>query len=167
MRWGRKNRNAEPSLVKIRFELEQDDDGWPPVGGESLWATDLGHDRYRLDNTPWFVRGVTCYDVVGALPPDAESMPVVSQVLEHSGHLTVRVLPLGDRGADTLAALISEFNTLGVDCEGDQVHGLLALDIPPSTRLAPVKDHLGRGAADGRWQYEPGCTDECFVRGGV
>lgn len=58
MRWRRKSRDAEPPLVKIRFELEPDDDGWPPVGGESLWAFDLGHDRYRLDNTPWFVRAL-------------------------------------------------------------------------------------------------------------
>lgn len=160
MRWRGESRDAEPLLVKIRFELAQDDDGWPPVGGESLWAFDLGYDRYRLDNTPWFVRGVACYDVVEALAPDADSVPVVHQVLEHSGHLTVRVLPLDAGGRDTLAALIREFNALGVDCEGDQVRDLLALDVPPSIRLAPVKEHLDRGTADGRWKYEEGLVND-------
>jgi hypothetical protein len=163
MRWRGKSRDAAPLLVKIRFELDQDDDGWPPVAGESLWAFDLGHDRYRLDNTPWFVRGVACYDVVEALAPDADSVPVVHQVLEHSGLLTVRVLPLADGGVDALATLIGEFNALGVDCEGDQDHGLLALDIPPSTRLAPVKEHLDRGAADGRWEYEEGLVNDFWL----
>lgn len=87
---------------------------------------------------------------------------MVNQVLEHSGHLTVRVLPLDDGGLDTLAALIKEFNALGVDCEGDQVHGLLALDIPPSTRLAPVKEHLDRGAADERWEYEEALINDVW-----
>jgi hypothetical protein len=25
--------------VKVRFELEQDEDGWPPVRSEGIWAT--------------------------------------------------------------------------------------------------------------------------------
>lgn len=163
MRWRRKRRDAEPRLVKIRFDLEQNEDGWPPVGGESLWAFDLGDDRYRLDNTPWFVRGVACCDVVEARAADADSVPVVNQVLEHSGHLTVRVLPLADGTIDALTSLIQEFNALGVDCEGDQDHGLLALDIPPTTRLAPVKEHLDRGVADGRWEYEEGLVNELWL----
>jgi hypothetical protein len=163
MRWRRESSEAEPPLVKIRFELEPDDDGWPPVGGESLWAFDLGQDRYRLDNTPWFVRGVACYDVVEAVAPNADSVPVVSRVVEHSGHLTVRVLPLDDHGVDVLATLIEEFNALGVDCEGDQHHGLLALDIPPSTLLAPIKEYLDSGEANGRWEYEEGLVNEFWL----
>lgn len=88
---------------------------------------------------------------------------MVNRVLEHAGHLTVRVLPLGDREVDTLAALILEFNNLGADCEGDQHHGLLALDIPPSTRLAPVKECLDHGAADGRWEYEEGLANDSWL----
>lgn len=164
MRWGRRRTPPpEPDLVKVRFELEPDDDGWPPVGGESLWAFSLGDGRYRLDNTPWFVRGVSCYDVVEAAADDEQGVPVVERVVERSGHLTVRVLPLGDRSVEVLAALIAEFDDLGVDCEGDQVHGLLALDIPPSTRLAPVKDHLDAGEASGRWEYEEGLVNELWL----
>ena len=31
-------------------------DDWPPVGAERVWAVDLGDDRYRIDDAPWFVR---------------------------------------------------------------------------------------------------------------
>jgi hypothetical protein len=30
--------------VKVRFELEQDEDGWPPLGSEGVWATPLGDE---------------------------------------------------------------------------------------------------------------------------
>lgn len=163
MRWGRRRTQAtKPELVKVGFELEPAD-GWPPVGGESLWAFSLGDNRYRLDNTPWFVRGVSCYDVVEAAAGEDGGVPVVERVIERSGHLTVRVLPLGDRSADALEALTAEFNDLGVDCEGDQVHGLLALDIPPGARLAPIKDHLKAGEAAGRWEYEEGLVNDLWL----
>ncbi len=150
-------------MAKVRFELEPDEDGWPPVAGESLWAVPLGGNRYRLDNTPWFVRGVSCYDVVEAVAPDAQSVPVVQRLVERSGHLTVRVLPLQDRSVNGLELLIAEFNALGVECEGDQHHGLVALDIPPSTPLAPVKERLVAGEAAGRWEYEEGAVSDFWL----
>ena len=78
----------------------------------------------------------------------------------HSGHLTVRVLLLDDRSLDGIARVIAEFNALGVDCEGDQDHGLIVLDVPPSTRLAPVKDYLNDGQATGRWDVEEGLVND-------
>ncbi|MEV6281360.1 hypothetical protein [Kribbella sp. NPDC051770] len=37
--------------VKVRFELEPDEDGWPPASSEGLWAVPVGEDRVRLDNS--------------------------------------------------------------------------------------------------------------------
>ena len=50
--------------VKVPFRLEVDEDGRPPASVESLWATDLGDGTVRLDNTPWFVRGVASGDII-------------------------------------------------------------------------------------------------------
>ncbi|MFI5808801.1 DUF4265 domain-containing protein [Streptomyces sp. NPDC051561] len=50
--------------VKVHFRMEVDEDGWPPASVESLWAVDLGDGTVRLDNTPWFVRGVASDDIV-------------------------------------------------------------------------------------------------------
>jgi hypothetical protein len=50
--------------VKIHFRLEVDEDGWPPASVESLWAVDLGDGTIRLDNVPWFVRGVASDDII-------------------------------------------------------------------------------------------------------
>lgn len=59
--------------VKVRFALERDEDGWPPAESEGLWAELVESDLYRLDNTPWFVRGVAAGDVVQAHQTRARS----------------------------------------------------------------------------------------------
>jgi hypothetical protein len=50
--------------VKVIFELPQDEDGWPPAGSEGLWAVPVTPDVVRLDNTPFFVRGVATGDLI-------------------------------------------------------------------------------------------------------
>ena len=59
---------------KVHFRLVQDEDGYPPVSVESVWAqpsTKAG--EYVLDNIPFFAREATIGDVV--------------QVREEEGHL--------------------------------------------------------------------------------
>jgi hypothetical protein len=66
------------------------EDGKPAV--ESLWAHDVGSDRYRIDNCPFFAYGVSLHDIVLA-PPDAKRrLPTFQRVLSKSGNRTIRVL---------------------------------------------------------------------------
>jgi hypothetical protein len=76
----------------VVFELEVDEDGWPPVGGERVWAFDLGDDLYRIDNVPWFVRDLAVGDVVVAVPPGPENHPVFRRIHTRSEHLTIRII---------------------------------------------------------------------------
>jgi hypothetical protein len=41
-------RDESKRHVKLIVPLEQDEDGYPPVGAERLWALDLGEGRYQL-----------------------------------------------------------------------------------------------------------------------
>lgn len=79
----RKNSEDESRLVKVAFRDSEGD-------VETLWAYDLGGNRYRLDNTPWFQYGVSFEDVIEALP-EADGMRFFTQVLAKSGFRTVRV----------------------------------------------------------------------------
>ncbi|MEV7012144.1 DUF4265 domain-containing protein [Streptosporangium sp. NPDC051022] len=142
------------------FELQQDDDGWPPVGSEGMWAIPLGPDRARLDNIPFFVRGVASGDVVH-LETDAEGVVWAKEVVEFSGNCTIRVIPYrdGDLEGD-LGAVLDLFAPLGVEGEGLEQFGLVALNVPPTADLAGVRRLLREGQ-DSRWDYEEGCiTDD-------
>ena len=110
-----------------------------------MWATPLGEDRYRLDNVPWFARGFAYGDVVAA-EPDHEGVLRVREQLVWSGRYTVRVIPFGDESAEAqLQAVIEEFASLGADCEGAlPSFTLIALDIPPTARVAEIKSSRAR-----------------------
>lgn len=54
-----------PGSVKVHFRLVQDEDGYPPVAVESVWAQPGMNSReYVLDNLPFFVREATLGDTV-------------------------------------------------------------------------------------------------------
>lgn len=149
--------------VKIRFRLEVDDDGWPPVGSEGLWGEPVGQDSYRIDNTPWFVRNLASGDVVRALAGDDGVLWATGR-LEWSGHCTIRVIPIGTgplRG--DRQAVLDAFAPFGVTGEGIEQYGMVALDVPPDADAQRVRSLLIEGESDGRWHFEEGCVGDAWL----
>lgn len=147
--------------VKVRFAFERDADGWPPAESEGLWAERVEGDLYRLDNTPWFARGVAAEDVI-EVRPGAGGVLWFAQVRERGGRIVVRVIPRGDGplGGDRQGVL-DAFEPLGVTGEGmSSPVNMVALDIGPDAPLSAVKSLLVTGEADGRWYYEEGCISD-------
>ncbi|MEM9656697.1 MAG: DUF4265 domain-containing protein, partial [Actinomycetota bacterium] len=137
--------------VKVRFNLQADDDSWPPVESEGLWAEPIGGDEYRVDNTPWFVQGVAADDVVRALAGSDGVLWAIAPV-RWSGRLTIRVIPRADgqlRG--DRQAVLDTFGAHGVTGEGIEQYGMVALDIPADADFPYLKSLLVAGEADGRW----------------
>lgn len=147
--------------VRVRFALERDQDGWPPAESEGLWAEPVEGGLYRIDNTPWFARGVAADDLVEA-QRDVEGMLWFIQVRQPGGRTVVRVIPRGDgplRGERR--GILGAFESLGVRGEGmSSPVNMVALDIGPDAPLASVRSLLITGESDGRWYYEEGCTSE-------
>lgn len=153
----------DPNLTKVRFHLEQDDDGWPPVTSEGLWATGLGHDLYRLDNIPWLVRGVACDDVFRA-EADGDGVMWARDRVQASGNCTIRVVPLGEDARQDWRVVLDVLTALGADGEGaGPAYNLVAFNVPPSAQLAKIKSRLRQGEAAGEWGYEEGCVTEAWL----
>jgi len=144
-------------MTKIRFMLEGDADGWPPAESEGLWAEPLGDDHFRLDNTPWFVRGISADDIVKAIA-DADGVLWFSSLLQSSGHQTIRVIPRADGSLNgDMQLVLDEFAPFGVTGEGfNEQLRIVALDVGPGADLAAVKRLCIDGERDGRWYYEEG-----------
>jgi hypothetical protein len=50
-------------VIELLFQLEQDEDGWPPVAVEGLWCEP--HDgSYRVETCPLFVKGLSVGDLI-------------------------------------------------------------------------------------------------------
>ncbi|MFI0086492.1 DUF4265 domain-containing protein [Streptomyces bobili] len=149
--------NPAGPYVKVHFRLEIEGD-WPPASVESLWAVDQGDGTVRLDNIPWFVRGIACGDVV-ATEPDEEGVHWAGEVVRRSENCTIRLIASRDSGSGAARqSVINAFRELGVDGESIEQFGMVALDVPPTADLAKVQRLLKRGVAKEWWDMEEGCV---------
>ncbi|GAA0534837.1 hypothetical protein GCM10010172_14900 [Paractinoplanes ferrugineus] len=154
------HQQAKSDLVRVLFSLDVDEDGWPPVSAETMWARVLSPDRVEIDNVPFFVRGLSSGDEVRVVRDD-DGMLVGTEVIEWAGHCTVRVVPFpGGPLAGNLQRVLDAFAPLGITGEGIEHFGLIALDIPPDADLQAVIGLLRYGFEEGWWDYEEGNVSE-------
>lgn len=145
--------------VKVLVALHPEG-GWPPVDGENLWAVPIGGGLYRLDNVPFFAHGLAVDDIVRAAA-DTQGELLVTETVEASGNCTIRVLPLenSDRQVGR-GEVLAIFERLGVTGEGIEAFNLVALNIPGTAELRPVRELLADGEANGWWEYQEGCVTD-------
>jgi uncharacterized protein DUF4265 len=149
--------------VRVRFQLPRDDDGWPPVASEGVWAVPLDGDLVRLDNIPWFARNVASGDTF-RVSTDSDGLLWATDKVEWSGNCTIRVISFqGGPLAGSLQAVLDAFARLGVDGEGLQQFGIVALSVSPAADLGAVRRLLRQGVEDGWWDYEEGCIGDAWL----
>ncbi|MFJ7421736.1 DUF4265 domain-containing protein [Streptomyces uncialis] len=144
--------------VKVHFRMDMDEGGWPTASVESLWAMDRGDGTVRLDNTPWFVRGVACGDIL-RVEPDEEGLRWAGDTVRASEHCTIRLIVLKDGGsAAARQSVLKVFHSLGTMGEGIERFRMVALDVPPAADLTKIHKLLVHGAAKEWWHWEEGCV---------
>jgi len=137
-------------LAKVQFSIRQDEDGYPPISAETLWARRTKDGYYELDNSPFYAFGVSWKDVV-----DVEEMPDATlqfkRVVKQSGHSTIRVVTLKKGELEPIKRKLEE---LGCSWEGGDVPSLISVDIPPHIDLERVRSLLQEGSNKGHFDYE-------------
>lgn len=126
--------DTDGGMAKIEFRVVDDKGG---VDVETLWATPLGEDLYRLENSPWFAYGVSYQDIVRARV-DGESFPVFEEVVEKSGNRTLRIIlkPPAEDGNES-SMLLDELVSLGTSYEG-ATGSFMAVNVDPGSDFARV-----------------------------
>lgn len=136
------------SHVRVQFYIPQDDGTFEV---ESLWAVPVAIG-YRLDNIPFFVRGLAWGDVV-SVEAEPDGGLRYKELVATSGHSTVRVL-LSFPG-DT-QRVRDELGALGCSSERWR-NNLIAVDVPPNVAYESVRSYLDIGEKAGLFEYEEGC----------
>ncbi len=139
------------SMVKVLMHS-------PDGDAETLWATPVGENRYRLENSPFFAYGVSWLDVVEAAP-DAVGQLVLSGVVQKSGHRTVRVIFASGIESAEARSVLEELVRLGCSYEGYNPR-YVSVDVPPEADLAAVAEYLTRTGQ--RWEYADPTYAELF-----
>ena len=128
---------SNKDLVKVHVDLPNH---WA-TGGESLWATPLGNDQYRLENVPFFAYGLNFHDVVLATPDSDDTIPEVRAVISQSGHRTLRVIFSKSVERETQAQLLDTLKAYDASYER-ATKNTVAIDIDPEGDYLATYDKL-------------------------
>jgi len=140
------------NLVKVAFELQQDEEGYPPDKWETLWASVTGQNgSYCIDNIPFYAKGISSGDLVYA--ENREGQLVFIRLIQPSTNSVFRLYVADEN--DVKSARDS-FRELGCESEQSHIPKLFAVEIPGSVAIDPVAALLESGAEAGRWEYEQG-----------
>jgi hypothetical protein len=146
-------------LIKIRFELDPSD--WHGHGSETLWATQaVGLDAcYQIENSPFFVRGISHLDVVKAVPSNAAHVLRFEGVLKRGGHSTYMLIVTDEPRFASHWKIIGDkkcsYESMYIDLSFGR-RQLLSVDVPPTANLAEVYQALEQGEADEVWLLQEG-----------
>ncbi len=136
--------------VRIHFQLEQDDDGYPPVAVETVWGAPTGEaNEYVLDNVPFFAPFATIGDTVRVRVMEGNLW--FQCVAKRSSHSLVRLV-FFDKNA--VRRVAEHLESMGCGVEFLSEHGLLAVDIPITVSLSDVQDYVRGEAEVGTLDYE-------------
>lgn len=145
------NERSSNRYVKVLLEVERDD-GTCDV--ESVWAvSEVG--GFRLDNIPFYARGLAWGDIVSATP-DPDGLLRYTGLVGASGHSTIRLLFADVRAVQGVR---DELRAMGCDSELD-LPVLVAVDIPPDVPYPPIRDYLAKKERAGILEYEEGCLGQ-------
>jgi hypothetical protein len=134
---------------RIIFEIEQDEDGYPGVGAETVWATSVGENTYKIDNIPFFVRDATLGDIIEAT--EINGVLAFKHTLSRSGNSLIRVHYAAEVDPQSIR---DELTNLGCSSEWHNHDRLIAINVPPNVPLAKVQAFLRQGFEQERFDYE-------------
>lgn len=118
---------------------------------ESLWAFPVA-DNYKLDNIPFYAKGVSFGDTV--IAENIDDCLYMSELLEPSGHSTVRLWFADEKEVQVTRKALE---SMGCSSEISDQPRLVAIDIPPSVIYEDIRVYLKEGEANGKWDYEEAC----------
>ncbi len=144
------SKNAD-ELTKVFFNLEASD--WHSHATESMWARSEGANRFRLENVPFYVYGVSYGDVVTTVTD--EGLRFFEGVSERGGHSTYRIFLTDEASESRFDKYWSTLGALGCTYERGTAY-LIGVDVPPEADIYEAYEALEKGRTTKAWDFEEG-----------
>jgi hypothetical protein len=139
-------------LVKVRFPLGKSN--WHGYSSELMWASSGQDETFILENTPFFVMGISYRDSIRAHWVGNELL--FRSVAARGGHSTYRLIAQCDPKSSKFQQMWLELQHIGCTYEEAQEIGLYAVDVPAEIDVHKVYSILERGEANGTWDFQEG-----------
>ena len=137
---------------KIIFELTPDEDNYPPVSAESLWGISKEPDVYEIDNSPYYIYGVSKGDCI--LTAEKNGAKVALKIVRQGGHSTLRVFAENDVIKKNI---IKKLEALGCICSTTKSISLFSVDIPAKCDFLEIDSYLSSISDGEKIAYEDAC----------
>lgn len=138
--------------IKITFPLPEGE--WHGFNEETLWCSLIDGDAYRVDNSPFLLKGVSYKDVISA--EKKVNGVFFNKIVNKSGHSTYRVILNEGVSHDQFMERWSGFkkNMCTFEHGGFLERPLYSIDVPPHGDIFEVYSMLELGNNDGVWDFE-------------
>ena len=136
--------------VKIHFRLVQDEDSYPPVAVESVWAEPaVEPGEYVIDNVPFFAQNATIGDTVRVR--EEGGLRWFESMVRRSRNSLIRIA-FFDR--TRVEGVSQHLVSLGCSVEYSKDYNLVAVNIPDGVELTDVQAYLQAEANAGMLDFE-------------
>jgi hypothetical protein len=123
--------------TKLRFRIQQDETGYPPVTVESLHLSKIAEEKYCLESIPFFFREATLGDIV--FVEEEEDGLYYALVVGGERNSLVRVFVPASEQIEALTALLI---AQGLLFEVLKDFGIVAISISPEQSYRDVLARL-------------------------
>jgi hypothetical protein len=142
---------SDNNLVKIKIPL--DGKNLADADAEWVWAQPLGEGTYRVDNVPFYAKGLSCEDVVKAETEDGAL--TLKGIVRHGGHSTYRVYANEGRTKPAVVSLLEKLKGLNCDIE-PATDKLVGVDVLPEANIYAVYEALAESERSGVIDFDEG-----------
>jgi len=136
-------------MHKVNFRIEKDEDGFPPVSIETLWAEYSDHG-YMIDSIPFFTKDATNGDVISTTTDADGDLWFNSRIISSTNSLVRLVLFDG-----SIANEVSlELRKMGCSTEFISDYEMMAVNVPKTTPYQDVIRFIDEKGRQGLLDYE-------------
>lgn len=125
--------------IKVVFPIAKDEDGYPPVEYESLWALKIRGSTYKVDNIPFFTYSACVGDEIVAIKKGDEYW--FERNVKPSGNSLIRIIYYKEADHKSVR---DDLSTIGCDSEELGEFRIIAVNVPNSRALVEAREILDR-----------------------
>ena len=142
--------------VRVRFNLEIEEDGFPPISVELLHARIVDGDTVEIDNTPFFAKSVAAGDIVACSRTGSEGVLQFERVVTESGNKAISIIFVDD---DCKEDVYQHLRSSGHYCEYGEFadFNMLAVSIAKDADYSTLKAYLDGKEANNSISYAELC----------
>ena len=143
-------------LVKVDFELQIEEDGFPPINVETLNGIMQRDGFIKLDNTPFFAVSVAANDIIECVKIDGKNNFQFVKVVKESGYKALSIIFLNQNIEEEIYQYFKKQNCY---CEYGEFEGfnMLAVSIGLDVDYDLVSSYLNSYESEEKLSYAELC----------